>query len=205
MLDRVQDGTQGLLSSKMIMRKLCNTVQAVIFIGLFVSGAMLALGLGSSHPEWGRPGVLLGWVFGTLSVSVYIIALPLAIYRNAARQFWRGWSPLNFGLTLSAATLMFTRIEQPIVLAWLSLLGVAIAAALHRWHGVASRYVMILVNMMLFAPTLPFFERYWEVLIFPLATAFVIVPTVCAANVGPLISSPESPAAAPPAPSDPPR
>lgn len=188
----------------MIARQLRNTAQAAIFVGLLVSGAMLALGFGSGYSEWMRPGVFLGWVFGVLSVIVYIIALALAIYRDAARQFWCDWSPLNFGLTLFAATLMFTSIEHAIVLAWSSLLGVGIAVALLRWRGVVSRYVLILFNVLLLAPTLPFLARYWEVLILPLATAFVIVPALYAANAGSPIS-PETPAAAPPAPSDPPR
>lgn len=188
----------------MIARKLRNTAQAVIFVGLLVSGTMLALGLGGGDKKWLVPGGYLAWFFGVLSMAVYIVALPLAIYRDAAKQFWSDWCPLNFGLTLFGATLTFTKVEQPIVLAWSSLLGVGIAVALHRWHGVASRYVLILVNVMLLAPTLPFLARYWEVLILPLATAFVIVPALYAANAGSPIS-PEAPAAAPPTPSDPPR
>ena len=167
----------------MIEWELRNMAQAVIFAGLLVSGAMYAFGLGGGDPKWVVPGGYLAWFFGLLSVMVYIIAVPLAVYRNAARKFWGDWCPLNFGLTLLGITLTFTKIEPVLVLAWPSLLGVGMAVALHRWRGTASRYVLILLNvalLVLLAPTFPVLARHWEVLVLPLATTFIIVPTLCA-------------------------
>lgn len=144
---------------------------------------MNVIGVGSDYSEWLQPAILLGWICSVLSMIVYIIALPLAIYRDEARQFWSDWCPLNFGLTLFAVTLMFTRIEMPIVLAWPCFLGVGMAVALHRWRGTTSRHVLILVNVMLLAPTLPFLARYWEVMTLSLATTFIIVPALHAARI----------------------
>jgi predicted outer membrane lipoprotein len=182
----MQDETCGFLS-KMIARKLGNMVQAVIFAGLLIAGTMYAFGLGGDPKWWVVPGGYLAWFFGLLSVIFYIIAVPIAIYRDTARKFWGGWCPLNFGLTLFGTTLTFTRIESSLVLAWPCLLGVGVAVALLRWHAVTSRYVLILVNVLLLAPTLPFLARYWEVLVLPLATAFVIVPALYAASVDTVI------------------
>lgn len=170
----------------MIARKLRNMAQAVIFAGLLISGTMYTFGLGGGDPKWVVPGGYLAWFFGLLSVIIYIIAVPLAIYRrDAARKFWADWCPLNFGLTLLGTTLTFTRIEPVLVLAWPSLLGVGMAVALHRWHWIASRYVLILLNvalLVLLAPAFPVLARHWEVLVLPLATTFIIVPTLCAAT-----------------------
>lgn len=163
---------------RMMMWDFHTKVQAVIFVGLFVAGTMLAIGLGSDHLEWMTLAGFLGWVFGTLSVIFYIITLILAIYRNAVRQFWCSWSPLNFGLTLYAALLMFAKSDHTIVLAWSSLLGIGLSVLLHRRYLITSRYVLIILNVMLFAPTLPFFSSYWEILFFPFATVFVVVPAL---------------------------
>lgn len=182
MLDRMQDDTCRFLF-KVIVQMLGSMVQVVIFAGLLIAGTMYAFGLGGGPQWWVVPAGYLAWFFGLLSMIFYILAVPLAVYRDTARKFWGGWCPLNFGLTLFGITLIFTRIELPLVLAWPCLLGVGIGFAVFRWNAIASRCVLILFNVLLLAPILPFVTLYWEVLVLPLATTLVIVPVLCAANV----------------------
>lgn len=156
----------------------------IIFIGLIVSGTLLVFSFVTGRSEWEPLGIFLGWIFSVLSMFVYVVTLTLAIYRNNAEQFWCDWSPLNFGLTLFAYALIFTQTKEMFVLAWASLLGVGISIALYRWRGIGSRYILILVNVVLLAPTLSFLSHYWEFFILAIATVFVIVPAIYSVGRG---------------------
>lgn len=164
-----------------MMRRLYYTIQLVILIGLMVSGTMLSLGFVGSNAKVLQIGTFGGWAFGLLSAVMYFFALILTFLRNTPKEFWSSLNTFNFGFALVATIIMFSRIEMVIVFAWIALIGLGISVFFYRWHIIESIYSLIVVHAIFFVPTVPFLSGFAEIIVLPIATMFIVVPTLCMA------------------------
>jgi len=176
----------------MTARTIKDKVQLTTCCGLVVSGLLLSVGFFTSYRTWGAPGVILGWPVGTLSFCMYFINLILAIYRNAARDFWSDWSPLNFGMVLIGVTFLETGHAEKFfsILASAGVIGLVISLTLYMSRAIDSRYVLIFFHLFILTPSLQgdsliweillsAYVPYWELYLLSIAAVLVWQPIIC--------------------------
>lgn len=160
--------------------RIVTRVHVTILIGLLVSGGMLALALYGGISYMGGLGVLLGWVFGALSLLIYVAGLGWALWRNSVHEFWGGVSPVNFGVTLYAVFLLSA--PRDLLLALVGkgiLLGVPASVALWYCQATRSRIVIILISCLVFLPIKMGLTSYASGYPLAVATVFIFLPILC--------------------------
>lgn len=89
-------------------RLLKDKIQLAIFSGLVLSGISLSIGLFTSYPRWGAPGVGLGWALGVITLFLYLLKLIMAVYTNTTSKFWADLCLVNMGMVLIGLDIFFS-------------------------------------------------------------------------------------------------
>ncbi len=148
-------------------------IRLVIFAGLLFSGSLLAVGYSTAHTSWLRPGVILGWFFGTASAVDYLFTLALTLYRRSTPLFWQSWSPLNFGLTLLGVGSFMSRFEFSFLCVYLFLFGLAIAFLIAYLRISRSITALTVLHVCPLLSAIPPFSTIWEAFLIPFASSLV--------------------------------
>ena len=141
-------------------------VQLMIFSGLVLSGISLSIGFFTSYPRWGAPGVGLGWTLGVITLCIYLLKLILAIYKNAAHDFWADLCLVNMGMVLIGTGYIFLKEGENYfgMLAVASVIGLIFSWTLYKLGALYSRLILVLFHTVIYSTFIPSVDDNWDIL-----------------------------------------
>jgi hypothetical protein len=143
-----------------------------VFIGLIASGALLAAGHTLQSAATEGLAAYAGWFLAVYSAFAYATAGTLFLLQRN-REFWRSLYPVNFGLTLVAASLFGVHSELLLPTLIVALVGLLAGALLFRFDFLSIRVVPLALLISLCTCFVPSIATRW-IFVFIFVAAVVL-------------------------------